>query len=75
MEETEYGVHEAYCDKKGLVFAITQQPVGPSGNTEEELKANIKHMWECLKKPILDYDNIPEEGAEDHLHYRDHDEV
>ena len=58
-----YGIHEAYYDENGKVFAITEESTGPSGNTLEELKQSLEWMEKSLEHPILDYDKIPEEGA------------
>lgn len=59
-----YGVHEAFCDKKGKVFAITVNPIGIRGESLEELKKDLEWHAEALKHPVLDYDDIPEDGAE-----------
>ena len=62
--EDRFGVHEAYCDDNGRVFAITEEPVAPCGETLEELRVEFERMQRCLEYPILDFDKIPEEGAE-----------
>ena len=63
--EVMYGVHEAYYDEKGKVFMITDNPTAPSGDSMEELKESLEYMTKALEHPILDYDNIPEDGAID----------
>jgi len=69
-EEEAYGIHEAFYDKKGKVFAITKCEVGFYGSTMKELEQFLQMMQRCLDRTkagelsILDYDKIPEEGAE-----------
>lgn len=62
--EDQYGIHEAYCDENKLVFAITENPVSPHGESINELKESLEWMSNALKAPVLDWDNIPEEGAQ-----------
>lgn len=62
-EETSYGVHEAYYDDNNKVNMITEEPVGPHGETMKELRQCLEWMTKALEHPILDYDKIPEEGA------------
>ncbi|HCX88910.1 MAG: hypothetical protein COZ68_06335 [Deltaproteobacteria bacterium CG_4_8_14_3_um_filter_43_13] len=57
-----YAIHEAYYDKNGHVGAITQDPVEPFGENIEELRHSWIMMAEAFGQPILDYDNIPEQG-------------
>ena len=61
---TRFGIHEAYCDKAGKVFAITEREVGICGANLEELKQDLEWHRQALDRPVLDYDDIPEEGAE-----------
>ena len=58
-----YQIHEAYYDKQGKVHAITEEEVGPSGESLEELQASFELYKKALEKPVLDYDSIPEPGA------------
>lgn len=67
-----YGIHEAYCDEKGLVFAITVEPVSlvsfkehdDDSTPEEMLKIQLGWMMKATEKPTLDWDKIPENDAE-----------
>lgn len=61
--EYTYQIHEAYYDKQGKVHAITEEEVGPSGDSIEELKRSMELYKQALDRPVLDYDNIPEPGA------------
>lgn len=61
--EYTYQVHEAWYDKQGKVHAISQDGVGPSGETMEELKSSFELYKLAFEKPVLDYDGIPEPGC------------
>lgn len=61
--EDVYGIYECYVDKMGKVHSMTEDPVYPTGNTKEELEAEIKHYIAALNLPVLDYDKIPEPSA------------
>lgn len=67
---TEYFIVEAYYDKNGKVCMITQDPKGPYGEDIYELMNNWVILSEAFKNPILDYDNIPEEGAHNEVYER-----
>lgn len=72
----EYGIYEAFYDSEGYVGVITCDPVGPSGDTVQELRHAWVMMAEAFGQPILDYEMIPEPGCkqdefnavEDHEH-------
>lgn len=64
-----YGIHEVYCDENGKIWACTEKAkITAWEATEEEnlpaLRQELKWMLEALDAPILDIENIPEEGAE-----------
>lgn len=59
-----YGIHEAFYDDKGKVWGITERPVEVDADSPKELRETVKWMTSALKHPILDYDKIPEKGAE-----------
>ncbi len=66
----QYAIHEAYYDNNGKVGSITQEPIIPSGENIEELRHSWLIQAEAFGQPILDFDNIPEEGyrkEEDHI--------
>jgi hypothetical protein len=60
---TTYGIHEAFYDEKNKIWGITEKPVAVDGDSPKDLKEGLKWMSSALKKPILDYDKIPEKGA------------
>lgn len=62
------GIHEAFCDKAGLIWAVTTEPISPlveenDGENIETLKEVLGWMLKACDAPILDFDSIPEEGA------------
>jgi len=68
--EVMLGIHEVFCDDAGLVWAVTDNPVSPhvdesiAEETVDDLKKVIGWMLRACDAPILDYDSIPEEGAQ-----------
>lgn len=58
----EYAIHEAYYDGNGKVGSITADPVMVVGDCLNNLMVSWYMMSEAMRKPILDYDNIPEPG-------------
>jgi len=72
-EEVTYGIHEAFYDDNGKVFAITQEPVEVAGDDIDSLKQTLEWMEKCLEHPILEYENIPEEGAKNYTNEIDLD--
>lgn len=59
-----YQIHEATYNANGKVIFITEDPIYPCGENIEEVMTNWFCLIEAFSKPILDYDNIPEDGAE-----------
>ena len=59
-----YGIHEAYYDDKGLVYAVSDEPDGVLEASTDKLSDALDAMREALTKPVLNYNGIPEEGAE-----------
>lgn len=54
-----FAVHEVYYDDDGLPEMRTEDSVGPSGETMEELRADIRMMMQAFLKPILTDDDFP----------------
>lgn len=61
--ETGYFFVEAYYDENGKVIAITENPQAAYGESLKELLENNVMFFEAFKAPVLDYDKIPEDGA------------
>ncbi len=60
-----FQIHEVYYDENGKAWAATETPARPLGESQEELKETVQLMLNACDFPILDYDDIPEEGAID----------
>ncbi len=54
--EPYYGIHEVYYDKNDKVEGYTENAVAPFGETEEELRRDVRRMEEAFRLPALDYD-------------------
>lgn len=60
-----FAVHEAYYDAAGKVWSITEGPVEACAPTRDETLLCLATMLaDCLEHPVLDFDQIPEPGAE-----------
>lgn len=64
LEEHTHAIHEAYYDENGKVTSITTEPVRCWGDDIEGLKWCYEKFGEAFKKPVLEWDNIPEIGDE-----------
>lgn len=48
-----FTVHEVYYNDKGDITSISQDPMGPSGDSLEELKADMEYFLHALDMPVL----------------------
>ena len=48
-----FTIHEVHYNDKGDVTSISQDPMGPSGDTLEELKDDMEYFLEALDMPVL----------------------
>jgi len=60
-----FGIHEVFFGDNKKIGATTEDPIEPFGETETELKDHYKLMGEAFNAPVINYDDIPQEGAED----------
>ncbi len=51
--EIYFQIHEVYYDKKGTPNGYTENPVHVGGESIQDIQWTLKHMKECMKKPIL----------------------
>lgn len=65
-EERElYAVHEAYYGHARRVWGITKDAIPARGTSPEEVVKTLEMMLKDIQKaPVLDYDSVPEPGAE-----------
>lgn len=62
-DSVSFSIYEVYRDEKDSIAAIAARESDPSGDTVEELKADIGAMLEAFQLPVLDYGQITEEIA------------
>lgn len=63
-DETQLGIHETYYDDAGKVRAISSEPDGIVSDSIHGLQVQLGWMLKALDQPVLEYDQIPEPGAE-----------
>jgi len=63
QDETTFGIYEVFYDDQGRAWAVTENPVEVSGDSVDDLAKTLKWMKAALSKKVLDYDKIPEKGA------------
>lgn len=54
-EDFSYEVHEVYYDRNGTPTSATQDPVGPYGETLEELSRDLAQIQRALELPVLEW--------------------
>jgi hypothetical protein len=55
-----FAIHEVYYDENEKPITCTEDPVYPSGTSLKDLKVDIKHYLQALKRPVLnmtDFEN------------------
>ncbi len=65
VDTVAFSIYEVYRDEKEKIVAVAARESDPSGETAEELKADIGAMLEAFQLPVLDYGQITEEIAKD----------
>lgn len=71
-----FGLHEAYYDARGKVWAITDEPVAAEGDSPEEVQDVLRRMLEDAERaPLLYKERIPEPGAKHPLDKDDDEET
>lgn len=53
-----YTIHEVYYNPDGSIYALTEHPVEPLGESPEELKRDLNRFVKAFKQEILEYDKI-----------------
>lgn len=54
-QELSFEIHEVYYDDKGNIESWTENPCSPYGETLEELKQDLKHMFKAFEEPVLEF--------------------
>ena len=52
------GIHEVHYDDRGSIISISEDPMGPSGETLEELKADMEYFLQAFNRPVLRKEEI-----------------
>jgi len=63
----DYGIHEVTYDENGKMIMVTQDAISPYGDTVENLMHHHSQIADAFTKPIVDFDDIPEEGSHNPL--------
>ena len=53
-----FTVHEVHYNAKGDITSVSEDPMGPSGQTLEELKDDMKYFLDALGMPVLKKEEI-----------------
>lgn len=59
-----FGVRDVYYDKQGKMQLVAVENQAPHGTTLKALKADMEYFREAFNKPVVNYDDIPENGAD-----------
>ena len=51
-------IHEVYYNDNGDITAISEDPMHPHGETLKELKNDMEHFQQALKRPVLKKEKI-----------------
>lgn len=53
-----FTIHEVYYNDRGDITSMSQDPMGPSGDTLEELKGDMEYFLQALGLPVLKKEEI-----------------
>ncbi len=56
--EVFYAIHEVYYDEQGNPESITQDPVGVSEQSKDDVMTTLRHMERALTMPTLNYEDF-----------------
>lgn len=62
-EGYDFAIYECYYDHNGKIWGLTEEPVNPYGESQEELTKDLQLMLEATTKPILNISELPEAGS------------
>jgi hypothetical protein len=58
FEEVAFEIREAYYNEAGDIWAITENPARPFGESSEEVKTVLERMMTALDKDVIDLDTF-----------------
>ena len=53
-----FTVHEVHYNERGDIISFSEDPMGPSGETLEELKADMEYFLQAFNRPVLRKEEI-----------------
>jgi hypothetical protein len=53
-----FTIHEVHYNAKGDIISVSEDPMGPSGETLEELKDDMEYLLQALDRPVLRKEEI-----------------
>jgi CCR4-NOT transcriptional regulation complex NOT5 subunit len=53
-----FTIHEVHYNDKEEIISVSEDPMGPSGETLEDLKDDIQYFLQALDSPVLKKDEI-----------------
>ena len=62
-----FTVHEVHYNDMGGIISVSEDPMGPSGETLEELKEDMEYFLQAFNMPVLGKEEIKfvvEDGEE-----------
>jgi len=57
-EEVSYEIREAYYNKDGGIWAVTENPKGIAADSEESILTSLEWMKQAVERPVLDLDTF-----------------
>ncbi len=58
-----FGIHECYYDENGKIWAASMEPEALTADDVEGLKWSLDKIRKAFESPVLNLEDIPEEGA------------
>ena len=63
LKDGQYAIHEVFYNDQGEAWTCTEDPVGVAGDTLAELAEDLEHYRQALDRPVLAYEDFPNEQA------------
>ena len=48
-----FTLHEVHYNERGEIISVSEDPMGPSGETLEELKDDMEYFLQAFNRPVL----------------------
>jgi hypothetical protein len=53
-----FAVYEVHYNDRDEIISVSEEPMGPSGETLEDLKDDLQYFLDALNSPVLRKDEI-----------------